>query len=565
MQNKLPIIDGKYEILTKLGEGGMSRVYLARDKRLNKQWAVKELKTTGNPDQDAAIVQSFIREANMMKRLDHPFLPRIVDIVEEQDSVFVVMDYIEGQSLSKILKEHGAQPQESVIEWGLDLCETLDYLHTRTPPIIFRDMKPSNVMLRPDGTVRIVDFGIAREYKEADSGIHVEDTTILGTKGYAAPEQFGGIGQTDQRTDVYCLGATLYHLLTGISPADPPYEMYPIRQVDPSLSPGLEKIITRCVQPNPAARYQSCAELYYALENYEKVDDDYNRRQRNKLRAFIVSAGLTVVLALGGIIGLVGNNIVLSNSYESLLDRAVKVPEEMRAQYFQDAIALKPGDTRGYLELMDFYKIDGMLDTAESDRLILLLETNLDKLKSSKGYAFLALEVGKLYWYYYEGKDLNDSQLTRAARARNWFQDATESSDEGLRRVAQVHYRITSFVTDLHRYAAEGEEEGVYREYYKDLLDLTKLLSTEHNQVVKLRACTTVLIALEMYADRFKGDGITQKELEKIYKKSVNILEKIQFNDLIYKDLYDQKLEIENRKEDVLRAIVDTYWTASEG
>ena len=158
------IIDGKYEVLREIGRGGMSIVYLAMDVRLNKQWAIKEVRRSGNDENSRVTVQSLIAEANMIKKLDHPALPRIVDIIENEETIFVVMDYIEGEPMDKVLATYGAQPQEAVIEWGKQLCDVLDYLHTRRPPIIYRDMKPGNIMLRPDGTIKVFDFGIAREF-----------------------------------------------------------------------------------------------------------------------------------------------------------------------------------------------------------------------------------------------------------------------------------------------------------------------------------------------------------------------------------------------------------------
>src|SRR5574344_1052355 len=256
------VIDGKYEILKLIGKGGMSKVYLAMDKRLNKQWAVKEIQKNARDKNNQVVIQSAIAEANMIKRLDHPALPRIVDIIDNGNVIYIIMDYIEGETLNSVLKNYGAQPQEQVIEWAKQLCGVLDYLHTCNPPIIYRDMKPDNVMLKPDGSLKLIDFGIAREYKNEN----LEDTVNLGTKGYAAPEQFGGKGQTDARTDVYCLGVTLYHLVTGMSPCEPPYEICPIRNWNPQLSGGLEKIIQKCTQLNPQDRYQSCAELMYALD-----------------------------------------------------------------------------------------------------------------------------------------------------------------------------------------------------------------------------------------------------------------------------------------------------------
>ena len=139
----------------------MSIVYVAMDTRLNKQWAVKEIKQ--NPKQDTrTLLKGLQMEANILKMVDHPVLPRIVDIINYNGTVFVVMDYIEGRPLSEVLKLEGAQPQEKVIEWAKDLCSALDYLHYMNPPIIYRDMKPSNIMLKPDGKVKLIDFGTAR-------------------------------------------------------------------------------------------------------------------------------------------------------------------------------------------------------------------------------------------------------------------------------------------------------------------------------------------------------------------------------------------------------------------
>lgn len=128
------------------------------------------------------VKQNLIVETDILKNLNHPNLPSIIDVIDREDSFLIVMDYIEGKALSDVLKEYGAQPQEYVIEWAKQLCDVLGYLHSRVPPIIYRDMKPSNVMLKPDGNLTLIDFGTAREFKASK----VEDTTCLGTRGYAA-------------------------------------------------------------------------------------------------------------------------------------------------------------------------------------------------------------------------------------------------------------------------------------------------------------------------------------------------------------------------------------------
>lgn len=187
MGRELTVIGKRYQLLAKIGVGGMSTVYLALDTVLNKQWAAKEIKDVADPEQRELIVQSIVTEANMIKSFDHPAIPRIVDLVDEHGTLYVIMDYVEGRALSSVLAADGPQSEDDVVGWGLQLCDALEYLHRRTPPVIYRDMKPSNVMLKPNGLVQIIDFGIAREYRADGQSVTaaVGDTVQLGTRGYA--------------------------------------------------------------------------------------------------------------------------------------------------------------------------------------------------------------------------------------------------------------------------------------------------------------------------------------------------------------------------------------------
>lgn len=363
------VLGGKYEILKKIGQGGMSIVYVAMDTRLNKQWAVKEIKKSKKQD-TKTLLKGLQMEANILKMVDHPVLPRIVDIINYKGAVFVVMDYIEGRTLSEVLKLEGAQPQDKVVQWAKDLCSALDYLHSMNPPIIYRDMKPSNIMLKPDGKVKLIDFGTAKEF-DVES---LADTTALGTRGYAAPEQFGdargrGIHKTDARTDIYSLGATLYHILTGKNPSEPPYVIKPIRDWNPMLSSGLEKIINKCTMPNPADRYQSCAELIYDLEHYEELDDAFKKECFRKMRSFLVSAGLTLCFSAVAAGGYIGNEREKKQNYQNLLNQGysytVQGEYENAAGVYADAITQVDGSRNtAYLELMDLYI--NYLDDAET-------------------------------------------------------------------------------------------------------------------------------------------------------------------------------------------------------
>jgi hypothetical protein len=171
------------------------------------------------------------------------------------------MEFVDGQTLEELVVDLGRPlPPDTVLRLGVALCTVLDYLHSRTPPIIFRDLKPGNIMLDRDGAVKLIDFGIARVFTPGKS----RDTTNLGTKGYAAPEQYGK-GQTDARSDVYALGATLHFLLTGRDPADEPFNFPPARRLNPDVSPALEAVVARAVSASAADRWPSAREMRRAL------------------------------------------------------------------------------------------------------------------------------------------------------------------------------------------------------------------------------------------------------------------------------------------------------------
>lgn len=457
------LVDGKYKVLNKVGQGGMSVVYLAMNEKANKQWAIKEVRKDGVKDFEV-VKSSLVAETDMLKRLDHPNLPSIIDVIEDQDTFLIVMDYIQGNPLSRALEEFGAQPQELVIEWAKQLCDVLGYLHTRTPAIIYRDMKPANIMLKPDGNITLIDFGTAREYKEKN----IADTTCLGTVGYAAPEQFGGHGQTDPRTDIYCLGATLYHLVTGKSPCEPPYEIRPIREINPALSGGLERIILKCTQRNPNDRYQSCAELMYALEHYEEIDDFHRRKQKKKLGAFMTSAVMTVVFGMTAFWGYASAEQKKSENYEMILKRASSVED------YYEAILTDPAQKEAYLQL-DKYLIQDFILSKEEGQQLLKLLTGLEETGSNgftqsvdvlsdlrkadlHAYEEVCYEIGEAFLFYYDSTVDRD----RYANAEKWFQNATDSYP-----IAEIYCDIADCLELINQYtgAKIKQTEKMYEAY----------------------------------------------------------------------------------------------------
>lgn len=461
------VIDGKYEILRKIGQGGMSVVYLAMDTHLNKQWAVKEIRKKGNGKDDVVIVNSLLAEANMMKKLDHPSLPRIVDIIDNGETIFVVMDYIEGESLDKILLEYGPQPEKLVIAWAKQLCDVLSYLHSQRPPIIYRDMKPANIMLKPEGNIKIIDFGIAREYKEQS----LADTTVLGTKGYAPPEQYSG--QTDARSDIFALGMTMHHLLTGIDPRSG--EKYvPVRMWNPELSEGIEIIIDKCVQPAAENRYQNCSDLLYDLEHPDLITKDYKRIQKRKLRAFVISGTLAVALAAAGITCRVTAKTINNNDYENLVSVSESTSVDEKIDSYMKAIDIYPEKLDAYEKMLTAYEDDGIFGKKQNDQFLGIYNRNKAEFDtSSKEYAELNYQIGMMYFNYYTDEDGSCSFSNRVQKAISFFEVNAKnekiSPDFKEKKISDCYYQICSFYKTYILNSATVEEAS--KENYEQLLD----------------------------------------------------------------------------------------------
>lgn len=433
------VLDGKYEIWKEVGRGGMSIVYLARDNRLNKQWAVKEIKNDGSKS-TKTLLKGLEREANILKNVDHPVLPRIVDIINQDGTIYVVMDFIEGTTIQDRLKKEGAQQQETVIEWGIQLAGALDYLHKMNPPIIYRDMKPSNVMIKPEGGVKLIDFGTAKEYIVENNA----DTTALGTRGYAAPEQFGdaqgrGIYNTDARTDIYNLGATLYHIVTGMNPCEPPYEIKPIREWNPALSTGLEKIILKCTQADPNDRYQNCSELIYDLEHYNELDDEYRRKNKKRVAAFAATSLLAVAAGITSIVGYSGLQKIKMDNYNNYIetgnDYRVEGDYTSAAEQYKFAFELDGSDAEAYDKFIQVY-VDSSNEIREDGTTELDLETGLNVVANR-------IKAG------YDNVDRNDQVLYKLA--------ITYFDELGDYKTASKYFNMVD---------SEDEDYGELAEYY---------------------------------------------------------------------------------------------------
>lgn len=502
------VIAGRYEILKEIGHGGMSTVYLANDTHMNRNWAVKEVAKEGLGQNDKAVSNSPVAEAHLLKRLDHPFLPRITDIIDNDTTFYIIMDFIEGESLDKVLKEYGAQPEERVIEWAMQICDVLSYLHNQKPPIIYRDMKPENLMLKPNGNICIIDFGIAREYKEQN----LSDTIALGTPGYAAPEQYNG--QTDQRSDIYALGMTMCHLLTGVYPARGDGYM-PVRQYNPALSEGIEAIINKCVEPAAEKRYQSCAELLVDLQSPDKVTWGWRRQLKRRIRIFGAAAGLAVLLGAAGLV-LHFSAVHLNNEdYDS------KINTSDPAGYYE-AVEIYPGRTAAYEKLVAYYKTHDTENDA-IDKLGNQVQRNAAALDpASPEVAALYYDIGKLYFAEYDG-----ALKARAVNAKDFFKTAADTAAKfDKKEIAACYEAICKFMT-----SQSTTEEHTLADYtalfqeIDDAMAVVEKASDSEANYDKISLYYVTILLLQDQSRYMAGVGFEEstalQSMERAYEKSM--------------------------------------------
>lgn len=534
------LINGKYFVIRQLGKGGMSRVYLVRERNLGKLWAMKVISQRLQGKAGHVVLEQLKGEAERMREFSHPVLPIVVDVFSIDYSLYIIMEYVPGKTLKSILSEKGALSEKEAVPIAVSLCEALQYLHTRKPPVIYRDMKPANIMLTPEGRVKLIDFGISREYRKEK----LEDTICLGTKGYAAPEQFGGMGQSDVRTDIYGLGATLYHMLTGKNPAMPPYEIRPIRQWKPWLSPGLEFIVCRCTKQNPKERYMNIAQVQKDLFSYEQLGEYEKRVSKRKLIVFFFCLLCSFSFFVVGKCQEVSSVKAKEEKYSRLL----------QTEKYKEAISFMPERAEAYLSYIKKLRDgDGKISKEEKRNIETLVYQNLGSLSKTEDYRDFCFQLGVTFWYWYEG-ELSEQILA----GYPWFQQAEKTSGNGSfeESLLSVYLGIGYFYQEIN----PGIKKGNYRNkdfklYWERLLKLKQMFQDNKNEniedILSCQASALIICSMKNYMDRFLCAGITNQEMLDVCQEMEHNLPKEELSHLPA-DLqvrYRQVLRIERLKE----------------
>lgn len=514
----IPRNNPRYQILKKIGQGGMSEVYLANDLQMDMMVAVKEVRTDIEYDKNGrkidlnAYIQGLENECDLLKSVDHPVLPRTLSIDRGQ-KIYVIMDYIDGEDMSKILKREGKLSQDQVLECALQVCDALRYLQAHNPPIIYRDLKPSNIMWKKDGGFKLIDFGTAIEFRPGQKYYN------MGTKGFGAPEQLRRQNPVaDQRSDIYSLGATMYCLLSGKTPSVELMQEHPVREFNPTVSIGLENVIKRCVDPDPNNRYQSAAELLYALEHYDEEDASFKKKQRGKLNLFIATVVLAGVMLVAGAGLLIAKTELNDQNYEALV-------QQKTVESCQAAIELQPANPKAYMALLDLYEEDGFSKEAEGVINGTLLTADGMAMEHNRDYIELCSKIGDMYFYAYDYGD--DPDLSeKLKKATVWYEKVVKAVDEeGVKDYDTEMYKMAKNFCNMNeffvKYLNSGKTAaGVNEASASSVQDLFKTMSAcvenaknLKNAYMKVVTGDAVCYMLNTTATNMSDAGISQNEV----------------------------------------------------
>lgn len=391
-----------------MGKGGEGSVWLAVHIQTEQLWAIK-----GIPRKEDG--REF-HELEMMKKLQHSGLPKVLDVLETETHLYLVTEYIRGYTLEEIKQKQGRFCAEQVWEVGEMLCSVLCYLHERREPIFHLDIKPANIIRQKDGRLVLVDFGAARKLLSA--AVEMEKR---GTDGFAAPEQYDKAAPLDERTDIFGLGATMYYLISGVK-----YSLPLWKSRVPGCPEYLNEIIHTCIQASPDLRYQNCRQLQREMIRQKK------KREAGRWRCKLWMALLLLILSVGIAVRELPEAFTVHMeenwNYEKLLEEALCVNWEESMEYYRQALFLEPERKEAYLQYLNSVQQDGVFSQKEEEALRVLLhsiplgqnQTYEELLTASAlNYAQVAARIGVTYWFCYESDD-------KRRIARGWFAKAQE-------------------------------------------------------------------------------------------------------------------------------------------
>lgn len=540
------IVDGSWEVIKQIGQGGSGTVYLVRDIELNRLLALKEVPVR-NTDQGKRQAKAVVAEVSLLKSLSHPSIPRILKMTHDEHSILIIMDYIEGYSLRSLIAKKNYIEEALIVKWGLALCDTLKYLHNRNPKVIYRDLKPHNVMLSNENHLFLMDFGISREVGP-DFDYSKEDR--VGTKGYAAPEMRAKNAWFDERSDIYALGRTLYFLATRNSPSleklpnGQELPILPIRQYDASRSVGLEKIIEKATAYKPTDRYQSVEEMIYDLKNIDKMSEGYIRKIKRRATTIYSLFGTLILglFLLGS--GALYSQMATTDAYNQAISKG-KTSQDLDS--LVSASKIMPGEVEPYLEMVKIYRSNGHFTSEDEFQLLSALQSNLPSLKGKEGAGDLLYQVGQLYWFYYPQNGQTKSV--------SWFEQAKDFGvSEKNQHLLSIYLELGTFKKGILSSITDHSDSGMYKTYWNALNDLSTEMGNDPQ--LQLTYLQSMFDVIDSYSGGLKSDGLSLDDLKTVFDKSVSLLN-------AYNGKTDaqmkSKAELQGRVETVRNKLNTTY------
>ena len=557
MLKKGNIIGGRYRILREIGRGGMNLVFLAideksakrfnhsfnkksyeksnqkseqksnrkpdqksnqkSDKKSDHRYAVKEVRPDGKESMEMR-KQYLKEEAELLKMLNHPGIVKMEDLIEEGCELFLIQEYVEGVTLQNILKENGAQPRKIVLEWGIQICEMLVYMHGLSPPLLYLDLKPSNLIRRKDGRLILVDFGSARQMHDSEWELFPERVAhIPGTAFYSSKEQREG-GALDARADLYSLGVVLYQLFIGHLPTEDYY--------NEKNSDDFFLIIKKCMQEKKEERYSSAAELLEDLLCLRKEEEKRIHNYHIKISVLISLIILAILISyFSFFIHQKMEEQRNEEAYEAIIEKAAASSGDKKMEYCRQAINRKPEDAKACFLYLDALLEDQEI-TAEEDRLMReFLAWIPDKGNSSVqeilaedlyAYCQFCYEAAVGYYCFYEEDE-------RHGRAVEWMREylrvSGNLSSETDKKKQQIE-RILSVDEFSQRVNFPDPEKRTESFLYKELwgeyhLLLENLQSEQGEEDLKIRIFTEAAAQIQDHARDFMKAGVTIEEMRK--------------------------------------------------
>lgn len=509
---------GTFQIVKKLGQGGQGEIYLAWDSRRSKYIVVKRIRKQ---------ILDGIREAQILRSLHHPGLPDLISQYTDDASLCLVMDYIPGITVKEYIRKYGKVTEKQTVLWGIQLLGILGYLHQRIPPVIHCDIKPSNLMIREDGALSLIDFGTAMLGKNRGTG--------QGTRGYAAPEQMDLMGRMDERSDIYSFGMTLYHMATGNHPVKKPWNEH----ARYGLSKGFVKVLKKCLKENKKERYSSVIEVEHNLK-------------RVSGRRFRLQYGTAAVLAVGIFSFYWGfGRGQEPSAYSGFLSRAQEEASKAQGKfsnqavrYYERAIEEEPGRTAAYERLLRYYQSAGK----EKEGLLTLTELAESADFHTRGMERLLFTMGLLYLQGKEGTGGYPSNPVLAYRYLS-MQERPSEIGKAYTELAGIlaggDYQTDSLWKTLNRIE---EKAGDFRQLYF-LFQIYQQKEQELNTFGDMKKKQKHLIAdIEKMAGTSYEKRIILREKEAFYERMAG-----EYGLDPWLEAADQYMEVIDQQEDKAR------------